>query len=645
MSVVANCPSCGAPVEFAIGSSAVVVCGTCRSVVARTDRGVEDHGRVAALIDTGSPLRVGTPGSYRGLGYRITGRTQLRHQAGGVWDEWYAAFDDGRWGWLAEAQGRFYLTFRVGADAAPYEELQLGMPALADTTLVVAEFGEAALLSAEGELPWRPLPNETYRYADLTGPENRFATIDYSEAPPLVFKGTELTFRDLGITDDNVGRAAARPRLTTLNCSQCGGALELRAPDTAERIWCPYCGAGHDVTEGKLQFFRKLRKMRIEPRIPLGTTGTIDGDAYVVAGFMQRAVRFDRDYYWTEYLLYNRERGYRWLVNSDDHWSFVTPLRPGEVHDPNPGAAAPSLSYGGRAYRIFQTATARVTHVIGEFYWRVEVGEQVDTADYVSPPFGISKEVTRSGASEISYSHARYMEPKEVAAAFGIERPPRPHTVGPMQPFPGKSLLKPWLLMFALLVGVTIFLQVTLPGRVVHRQTYELTTAAVPQGAPENVRVLFSQPFQLSGQHNVKVSAGAVGLNNSWVHLALDLVSEESDRMTSFEAPLEYYSGVDQGERWSEGSFRDNTYLSRPEAGRYVLRVEAQWEQGKAPPLVEISVREGVFRFLYFLLAAVAISILPLLAAIRQLSWESRRWQDSSFSPFGTSSGDEEEEE
>ena len=53
---VANCPSCGAPVEFAIGSSVVVICGYCRSVVARTDRGVESHGKVAALIDTGDQI-------------------------------------------------------------------------------------------------------------------------------------------------------------------------------------------------------------------------------------------------------------------------------------------------------------------------------------------------------------------------------------------------------------------------------------------------------------------------------------------------------------------------------------------------------------------------------------------------------------
>ena len=129
MTAAANCPSCGGPVTFAIGSSAVVVCQYCRSVVARTDRGLETFGKVADLIDTGSPLQAGATGNYRGKPFRLTGRTQLRHQAGGVWDEWYAAFDDGRWGWIAEAQGRFYVTFKVEADAPRMEQLRLGGPA------------------------------------------------------------------------------------------------------------------------------------------------------------------------------------------------------------------------------------------------------------------------------------------------------------------------------------------------------------------------------------------------------------------------------------------------------------------------------------------------------------------------------------
>jgi DNA-directed RNA polymerase subunit RPC12/RpoP len=643
VSVVGNCPSCGAQVTFAIGSSAVVVCGQCNSVVARTDRGFEDHGKVAALIDTGSPLRVGVSGNYRGAPYRITGRTQLRHQAGGVWDEWYAAFDNGAWGWLAEAQGRFYVTFKVEAAAPPLATLQVGAPAVWQG-FVVAEIGQAELASAEGELPWRPQPGYSYAYADLSGANRAFGTVDYSEEPPAVFHGQEVTLADLGVAHEE--RTAGRTRLTTLNCTQCGGALDLKAPDQAERIWCPYCGSGHDVTQGKLQFFRKLKKQGVQPVIPLGSSGTIDGDAYVVAGFMQRAVRFDRDYFWTEYLLYNPEKSYRWLVHSDGHWSFVTPLRPGDVQDADPRGASTAVEYEGRRYRLFQTATARVTHVVGEFYWRVEVGEQANTSDYIAPPFGISKELTRSGAQEIAYSHGRYMTPGEVEQAFGVENLGRPSGIGPMQPNPAGSLVKPWLLMIALLIAATIFLAVTLPKRLVHERTYDLNTAAVAQGAPENARVLFSEPFELSGRHNVQVRAEAGPLDNTWIHLGVDLVSERSDQVITFEMPLEYYHGTDGGERWSEGDNDDSKYLSRPEAGPYVLRVEAQWEPGKPPPLVRLRVREGVFRIVYLILALIGISVFPVISLLRKVSFESRRWQESAFNPFtGAPAGEDDEED
>jgi hypothetical protein len=58
-------------------------------------------------------------------------------------------------------------------------------------------------------------------------------------------------------------------------------------------------------------------------------------------------------------------------------------------------------------------------------------------------------------------------------------------------------------------------------------------------------------------------------------------------------------------------------------------------------------VREGVFRWPYFLLAFVALSIIPLFAAIRRVSFESQRWKDSTNSPFeySKSFGDEDDDD
>ena len=159
MSVEAPCPACGAPIAFKTGSSIVLVCEFCHSVVARGDRKLEDLGKVADLVETGSPLDIGLRGVYQGVPFELTGRAQLGHQAGGLWDEWYGSFQDGRWGWLAEAQGKFYLTFQQSLPEQslipPFEMIQPGQPVAALPTsvpLTVAETGVATQLGAKGEI-------------------------------------------------------------------------------------------------------------------------------------------------------------------------------------------------------------------------------------------------------------------------------------------------------------------------------------------------------------------------------------------------------------------------------------------------------------------------------------------------------------
>ena len=99
--------------------------------MARTDRGLDDLGKVAEIMDSESPLKLGLKGQYKDQRFELTGRAQLRHEMGGVWDEWYATFSNGWVGWLAEAQGRFYLTFyqpipKNGVQIPPFEHLQVG---------------------------------------------------------------------------------------------------------------------------------------------------------------------------------------------------------------------------------------------------------------------------------------------------------------------------------------------------------------------------------------------------------------------------------------------------------------------------------------------------------------------------------------
>jgi hypothetical protein len=51
----------------------------------------------------------------------------------------------------------------------------------------------------------------------------------------------------------------------------------------------------------------------------------------------------------------------------------------------------------------------------------------------------------------------------------------------------------------------------------------------------------------------------------------------------SFPIDISYYQGVEDGESWSEGGQNDSAYMSAMPAGRYVLRLEGQWEKWQQP--------------------------------------------------------------
>jgi hypothetical protein len=444
-------------------------------------------------------------------------------------------------------------------------------------------------------------------------------------------------------------------------CVKCGGSLELRAPDRALRVTCAYCGALLDVNQGHLSYLRTLEpdSQMIKPEIPLGSTVELGGPALTVIGCLRRSVRVEGvDYGFTEYLLYHPEAGYRWLVDSEGQWNAVTPLAAGEV-SPDPRGAR----HDGRSFRHFQSADARVDRIFGEFYWRVELGEKVAMADYVSPPFMLSSE---EGAGEINWSLGEWMEARELSRRI---RPPggepgslallQSGSVAPNQPFRHRGMIA----LAAALIAALFVAAVVFHGRAAERSvdlvfdppldatavadapvapSPELAADPLAIGAldpPPASRVHFSQPFQLEAHENVALHL-QTSLENSWLYVAADLVNEDTGETDSFDSDLESYHGVEGGESWSEGDSDNTIFLGAPSAGRYALRLEAQWPSNHPAPTLHASLRQGEFRWLHLVVALGALALLPLLVGLSRVVFEKRRWAESDHA-WSTGGSDE----
>jgi hypothetical protein len=641
MSVLqANCPSCAGPIEFKAGSTIVLVCPFCRSAIARTDRSLEDLGKVAEVADSESPLRLGLKGSYKEVRFELTGRAQLRHELGGTWDEWYATFSNGWVGWLAEAQGRFYLTFYQpmpeGVTLPSFAGLQLGQTMTeipSPAPLMVQEKGRGTSAAADGEIPYKLTPGEQFEYADLAGKNNAFATIDYSLDPPWVFLGSQVTLAEIGLGDAKpVQREAKRVSAAGMGCPNCGGPLNLIAPDRSERVTCPNCDSLLDVNQGNLTYLRALNPAPNAPDFvaPIGAEGTFPGDVkFKIIGAVVRSVTFDSvKYFWHEYLLYNPMVGFRWLVHSDNHWNFVEPVNPADVAQDSVFAAGATVDYNGTKFKIFQNAEATVEYVKGEFYWRVEQGEKVRAVDYIAAPLMLSQEISEN---EIIWSAGTYMTNDEIEKIFGISGLPRPWGVGPNQPFTGRFYYT-WGALPLLLLFIAAVLMLPLSG--ITKTVLSEQIVLPPLANATTAQAQFSQPFDIKGNSNVRITASAP-VDNSWADLDVDLINDQSQEVESVNVPVEYYSGVDEGEAWSEGGRSTDATLSSLPAGRYTLKVEGTWQNWQAQIPVQVKVEQNVNRGVNFCCALIVLLIVPVLGLFRKFTFESGRWKESMYTASG----------
>ncbi|HXZ36786.1 MAG TPA: DUF4178 domain-containing protein [Thermodesulfobacteriota bacterium] len=194
-----NCPSCGAKVVFQSVASVMAVCQYCSSTLVRHDLDLENIGKMAQLQADGSPLQLRAEGKYQGDSFTVVGRIQLRFEKG-LWNEWHLLFDDQRSGWLGEAAGIYAVSFltEVGEKIPQFEELRPGESVtLKKASYEVTNMEKAFCIGGEGELPFQIGPGYEAPVADLAGQGKQFATLDYSEEPPLVYMGEYVEFEEL----------------------------------------------------------------------------------------------------------------------------------------------------------------------------------------------------------------------------------------------------------------------------------------------------------------------------------------------------------------------------------------------------------------------------------------------------------------
>jgi hypothetical protein len=78
-------------------------------------------------------------------------------------------------------------------------------------------------------------------------------------------------------------------------------------------------------------------------------------------------------------------------------------------------------------------------------------------------------------------------------------------------------------------------------------------------------------------------------------------------------------------------------------AGKYVMRLEGQWETWQQPASVNVRITQNETNGFNLVLLLIGLSILPVIMGIYHISFERRRWAESMFGG-GDSSDDDDDD-
>jgi hypothetical protein len=178
-------------------------CPFCRSILVRHDVDLQRVGVAADLPPSTSAIQLGTEGRYKGARFTVVGRIIYEYDRG-RWNEWHIRLDDDTSAWLSDALAEYAISRQLESppELPRAAKLRVGQSFVFDgTEFKVMTLTTAHYAGVEGELPFEYWDKSKIVFADLESRSDRFATIDYSEAAPLVFVGEYQEFGQLDLTN------------------------------------------------------------------------------------------------------------------------------------------------------------------------------------------------------------------------------------------------------------------------------------------------------------------------------------------------------------------------------------------------------------------------------------------------------------
>lgn len=421
-----------------------------------------------------------------------------------------------------------------------------------------------------------------------------------------------------------------------IDCPHCGSVITLYDPAGSEFCVCGFCQTYFQFVNEVPKIIKTLSPPVLKPTIPLGAEGILQGISFKVIGYVEKDEGDNNYPGWREYILYNYETGYAILSEYNGYWNLIFD----KAYLPNLENVAYGngyVVYDGFEYKLFHKYTPKLRSCLGEFDWDV-VSERVKTSEFIAPPYIIARETgIGTKRKEINHYLGEYLEGEVIAKAFKLDVDILPAKIDIISNQPStaysnwKWSLHTTLYLILALLLIELFVVWTKPEQVLVDSVYNLTYD--PDKGINEFKPFVTSPFKVEDESSPLEIEISSGVNNNWLETTIVLVNEATNQTWEVTKGIEYYEGIEDGEKWTEGETSAAVLLSEIPKGKYHLNIyPASGDPMRNVLLVKVVSNVTLWRNL--LVCILVLSLFPVYTYLRMRNFEKKRWSSSDYSPF-----------
>ena len=620
-----QCPSCMQSISFRHGETNYLVCKSCNSTIHRTKEDTLVKNTSLEMEQPYELLQPGTTGAWNGKQFTILGRMRLWMEET-VFNYWTILYRDGSLGMLSEGYGLYSMLTKRTIDTITRSHAETLAYNKART------FGDdttgyylqrkyiAKKCELEGEVlfhEWK----EALHIFELSSMEGTHVELHgFIHNMVVMYDVVNTSFNELSFS--NTRKSSFKGK--TFSCPYCTASIVVKAWPYSQSCACTGCKTRYDLKPNGQFAVKGTDEADIKFELTLGLTGSFDNTLYEVVGCAQKQELNIYKSRWKEYTLYNAAEGYAFLSEYNGHWIFVKERADKPVLQL---ANDTSFKYGVNEFKLFNDYTAKVVDSVGEFPYNIYDDQPIRIREYINPPqMWISE---RSSGEGVNWFHAKHLPKSKVSNEFGVGLPWK-IGIGAIEPkgyIETKKVMLATGVMLLLALIVHAIMASNMREKVLLENIYTipdtLTTAHVVTDKFDLTKWKSNLAFDISAP-----------VSNSWFELGITLVNANTGEEFTLEQGIEYYSGYEGGESWSEGRNAETAYLSSIPAGTYFMNLTASCDPSHKVNDFQLRVTNDVPMARNMWLIIAFIAIWPFGKALLGRYYERERWRHSNYSPY-----------